>query len=313
MNKTKVFAGAGMVCLIAAGVPLVARQNGNTAGEPVSVVATVEARRGKTIPPLEAQDILVREGHDRLQVTDFVPLHGQQGRLQLMLLIDDSARGTFDTEINTLKQFVNSLPPEAEVAVAYMRNGMAEVTANFTRDHASAANAIRVVMGPGGADVSPYDSLTDAIKKWPNSGAERKEVVMISSGLEALGGGYTSDNPYVNAGIESALKAGVVVYTIYDPSVGHFGHSFWRNTWGQNFLSQLSDETGGDSYIIGFGSPVSFQPFLESILFNLQHQYRLTFIARPENKSGFQSIRVSVTDKDASIAAPEKVFVRAGM
>jgi hypothetical protein len=168
-------------------------------------------------------------------------------------------------------------------------------------------------MGPGGADVSPYDSLTDAIKKWPNTAAERKEVVMISSGIEALGGGYTSDNPYVNAGIDSAVKAGVVVYTIYDPSVGHFGHSFWRNTWGQNFLSQLSDETGGDSYIIGYGSPVSFQPFLNSILFSLQHQYRLTFVARPENKSGFQSVRVSVTDKDASIAAPDRVFVRAGM
>lgn len=293
--------------------PLLARQNNNQNGEPVSVTVTLEAKRGKTIAPVEPQDILVREGREKRPVTEFVPLNGPQGRLQLMLLIDDSARSTFDTEIGTLKQFVNALPPEAEVAVAYMRNGMAEVTAPFTRDHAAAASAIRVVLGPGGADVSPYDSLTDAIKKWPNSGVERKEVVMISSGIEALGGGYTSDNPYVNAGIDAAVKAGVVVYTIYDPSVGHFGHSFWRNTWGQNFLSQLSDETGGDSYIIGFGSPVSFQPFLNSILFNLQHQYRLAFLARPENKSGFQSIRVSVTEKDASIAAPDRVFVRAGM
>jgi hypothetical protein len=312
MRTNRIISIVAALCL--AGVaPLFARQNADQQGEPVSVTATLEAKRGKSIAPVEPQDILVREGRDKRPVTGFVPLNGPQGRLQLMLLIDDSARSTFDTEIGTLKQFVNALPPEAEVAIAYMRNGMAQITAPFTRDHAAAASAIRVVMGPGGADVSPYDSLTDAIKKWPNAGAERKEVVMISSGIEALGGGYTSDNPYVNAGIESALKAGIVVYTIYDPSVGHFGHSFWRNTWGQNFLSQLSDETGGDSYIIGFGSPVSFQPFLNSILFNLQHQYRLTFLARPENKSGFQSIRVSVTDKDASIAAPDRVFVRAGM
>jgi len=313
MNKIKAFALAGSACLIAAAIPLLARQDANAAGVPVSVVVTLEHKRGKTIPPVEAQDILVREGRDRRPVTGLIPLQGQQGSLQLMLLIDDSARGTFDTEINTLKHFVNALPPDSEVAIAYMRNGMAEITANFTRDHAAAANAIRLVMGPGGADVSPYDSLTDAVKKWPDTGAERKEVVMISSGIEALGGGYTTDNPYVDAGIDSALKAGVVVYTIYDPSVGHMGHSFWRNTWGQNFLSQLSDETGGESYIIGFGSPVSFQPFLDSILFNLQHQYRLTFTARAENKSGFQPIRVSVTEKDASIAAPDKVFVRAGM
>jgi hypothetical protein len=313
MNKTKVFVCTGLACLIATAPSLFGRQDTNATGVPVSTVVTLEPKRGKTIPPVEAQDVLVREGRDRRPVTSFVPLHGEQGSLQLMLLIDDSARGTFDTEITTLKHFVNALPPEAEVAVAYMRNGMAEITADFTRDHASAAKAIRVVMGPGGADVSPYDSLTDAIKKWPNTGAARREVVMISSGIEALGGGYTTDNPYVNAGIESAVKAGVVVYTIYDPSVGHFGHSFWRNTWGQNFLSQLSDETGGESYIIGFGSPVTFQPFLDSILFNLQHQYRLTFTARAENKSGFQPIRVSIAEKDASIAAPDKVYVRAGM
>ncbi len=313
MNKRKAYIFVGAACLMATATFVYARQDSKAGGVPVSVVATLEPKRGKAIPPVEAQDILVREGRDRRPVTGFVPLEGEQGSLQLLLLIDDSARGTFDTEIATLKHFVNALPPEAEVAVGYMRNGMTDVTANFTRDHAAAANTIRVVMGPGGADVSPYDSLTDAIKKWPETRAARKEVVMISSGIEALGGGYTTDNPYVNAGIESAVKAGVVVYTIYDPSVGHFGHSFWRNTWGQNFLSQLSDETGGESYIIGFGSPVSFQPFLDSILFNLQHQYRLTFTARAENKSGLQPIRVSVTDKDASIAAPDKVFVRAGM
>jgi VWFA-related protein len=309
MNNVRFFQALGVLCLSAAGITLFG-QNTNESGVPVSVIATVEARRGKSIPPLEQPDIVVREGRENRPVTGLAPLNGD--RLQLMLLIDDSARSTFDTEINTLKQFITSLPPNAEVAVAYMRNGMADVTANFTQDHAAAAKAIRLVLGPAGADVSPYDSLTDAIKKWPG-GADRKEVVMISSGIEALGGGYTTDNPYVNAGIESALKAGVIVYTIYDPSVGHLGHSFWRNTWGQNFLSQLSDETGGDSYIVGFGSPVSFAPFLDSILMHLQHQYRLSFLARAENKSGFQPVRVSIKEKDASIAAPDKVFVRAGM
>jgi hypothetical protein len=277
---------------------------------PVSIVVTLEPKGGKTIPPIEPQDITVQEGREKRPVTRLVPL---QGKMQLMLLIDDSARGTFDTEINTLKQFVNALPADTEVAVAYMRNGMAQITAPFTRDHAAAANGIRVAMGPGGADVSPYDSLSDAIKHWPQSGAERKEVVMISSGIEGLGGGLYPDNPYVNAGIEDAQKASVTVYSIYSPSVGHLGHSFWRNTWGQNFLSQLSDETGGDSYMIGFGSPVSFEPFLQQILQQLQHQYLLTFSAKPEQKSGLQPIKVNIAEKDASIAAPDKVYVRAGM
>lgn len=278
---------------------------------PVSILVTLEPKRGKTIPPVEPQDVSVTEAKDKRPVTALVA--AGQIPMQLMLLIDDSARATFDTEIGTLKQFVNSLPASTEVAIAYMRNGMAAVTQNFTRDHGAAANAIRISLGAGGADVSPYDSLTDAVKKWPDMGTHRKEVIMISSGIEGLGGGYTPDNPYVNAGIESAQKAGVVVYTIYDPSVGHFGHAFWRNTWGQNFLSQLSDETGGEFYTIGYGSPVSFQPFLQQILTHMENQYLLTFEARPEPKSGLQPIRIRIIEKDASIAGPDKVFVRASM
>jgi VWFA-related protein len=308
MRNLKIFIPAGVLCLAA--LPMLAQQP-SAPGVPVSVVVTVEAKRGKTIPPIEAQDISVMEGKDKRPVASLVP--AAQSPMQLMLLLDDSARATFDTEIPTLRQFINSLPPNTEVAIAYMRNGMAALTQNFTRDHAAAGNAIRIAYGPGGADVSPYDSLTDAVKHWPASNAPRKEVIMISSGIEALGGGYMPDNPYVNAGIESAQKAGIVVYTIYDPSVGHMGHGLWRNTWGQNFLSQLSDETGGEFYTIGFGSPVSFQPFLEGILFQLQHQYLLTFEARPENKSGLQPVKITIPEKNASIAAPDKVFVRAGM
>ena len=310
-NRTK-FIAAGAVFVAASALTVFAQQQPTAPGVPVTVVVALEPKRGQTMPPIEAQDITVSQGRDKRPVTAFVP--AGQIPVQLMLLLDDSARATFDTELPTLRQFVNSLPSNTEVAIAYMRNGMAALTSNFTTDHAAAANSIRVAFGVGGADVSPFDSLTDAIKRWPAStGPVRREIIMISSGIEALGGGFTPDNPYVNAGIESAQRAGVVVYTIYDPSVGHSGHSFWRSTWGQNFLSQLSDETGGEFYAIGFGSPVSFQPFLNQIMQQMQNQYLLTFEARPENKSGLQYVKIGVREKDASIAAPDKVFVRASM
>ncbi|HEX4749511.1 MAG TPA: hypothetical protein VH302_08225 [Bryobacteraceae bacterium] len=300
---------AGLVCLAA--TLMCAAQSSNVPGIPASVIITLEPKHGKTIPPVEARDLQVKESGERRPVQQLTPL-GQSG-MQLLLLIDDSARGTFDTEIPTLKQFIMSLPPNFEVGVAYMRNGMAAMSANFTRDHAAAANGIRVAFGPGGADVSPYDSLTDAIKKWPTNNGQGKEVIMISSGIEGLGGGANPENPYVDAGIRSAQQANVVVYTIYSPSVGHLGHSFWRNTWGQNFLSQLSDETGGESYMIGYGSPVSFQPFLQQIAAQWRNQYRLTFLAKPENKSGLQPLNVTALDKDVSIAHPDRVYIRAGM
>jgi hypothetical protein len=37
--------------------------------ENLSVVITVEPKHGKTIPPLEAQDITVQQGHDKRPVT----------------------------------------------------------------------------------------------------------------------------------------------------------------------------------------------------------------------------------------------------
>jgi hypothetical protein len=288
-----------------------AGQGASAPGTPVSVVVTAEAKRGKTIPPLAAEDIAVTQNRDKRPVTSLQPLHG--AKIQLFLMIDDSAGGSFNTELQTLKNFVTALPSNAEVAIGYMRNGTTQMTSGFTQDHAAAAKTIRVASGPGGADVSPYDSLADAMKKWPAARAPRREIVMISSGIEGLGGGLTPDNPYVNAGIAAAQKAGIIVYTIYSPSAGHVGHSLWRGTWGQNFLSQLSDETGGEFYALGFGAPVSFEPYLKAILEAQQHQYLMTFTARPEAKAGLQAVHITVKEKDASLAAPDKVFVPAGL
>jgi hypothetical protein len=310
--KLSTYLPGAAVALVAAGA-LFAFQDNGAPGTPVSITITAEAGRGKAIPTLSKNDVAVFQARDKRPVLDLTPLSGQNGNMQLLLLISDSARGSFGTELNTLRQFVTSLPASTEIAVGYMRNGTNQMAANFTRDHASAANSIRMAVGAGGADVSPYDSLSDAIKKWPKTAAERRAVIMISSGIEGLDGGFTSQNPYVDRAISDAQKAGILVYTIYTPGLGHLGHAYWRSTWGQNFLSQLADETGGDSYMIGLGSPVSFQPFLQAITENLKHQYRLTFAAKPEQKAGLQAIRVQSVENTATIAAPDRVFVKAGM
>jgi VWFA-related protein len=311
MSKKNTYIAAGVVLLAIATLPLLARQDAGANGTPASVVVTVEPRRGKTIPPVSQEDLKVVEAGQARPITGFRPL--VNAPTQMLIMIDDSARSSFDTLIPQLKQFVMALPPTTQVAVGYMENGTTRLTSNFTSDHAAAAASIRIVRGPGGADVSPYDSLQDAIKKWPKDEAPRREVVMISSGIEGLGGGFLEDNPYVEAGIDAAQRAGLVVYTIYNPSVGHFGHSYWRNTWGQNFLSELSDRTGGESYNYLLGSVVNLTPFLDQILQAQQHQYLLTFLPKPENKSGLQPLRISVVNKDASIAYPGRIYVKASL
>lgn len=284
-------------------------QDNNSSPNTASMVVTLEAKHGKQIPTLEPADIQVTQGKEKNQITGFQPLRGS--KLQLMILIDNSSQSTFDTDINDIKRWINSLPANVEVGIAYMQNGMAAMAHDFTADHSAAADSVRVTVGIGGADVSPYDSLTDAVKKWPASDGARREVLMISSGIEGLGGGIAPDNPYVNAGIESAQRAGVVVYTIFNPAAGHLGHNFWRVNYGQNFLSQLSDETGGEAYITTFSAPVSFQPYLQDFSTKLENQYLLSFTVKPAKKTELQPVRVRIKEKDADIAAPDKVLVKA--
>src|SRR5947209_288478 len=162
MPKTRnIFRAFGTVCLAATTIPLLPAQQ-PAQGVPVNMVVTVEPKRAKAIPSIEQQDVKVSEGTDKRPVTGFMPLQAEHADMQLLLMLDDSASASINTEIGTLKQFVTSLPSTTEVGVGYMRNGMTQITQKLTTDHAAAANAIRVVMGPAGADVSPYDSLSDA-------------------------------------------------------------------------------------------------------------------------------------------------------
>ena len=82
---------------------------------------------------------------------------------------------------------------------------------------------------------------------------------MISDGIDRLGGGGPADS-YVYSAVEQIQRAGVVIYAIYANAVGHYGHACWRLNWGQNYLSQVTDETGGEAYFIGLETPIAFSP-----------------------------------------------------
>jgi VWFA-related protein len=274
-----------------------------------SVLITVESKHDGAIPQLAPQDLRVKEAGKDQTVTGLEPMRGTQ--TQLLLLIDDSASFSLGSQLNTIRQFISSLPANIQIGVGYMHNGMTQFAQQFTGDHAAAAVHVRLAMGAGGADVSPYDSLSDAIKKWTAApDVQRRVAVLISSGIEALGGGFAPENPYVNKAIRDAQRAGVVVYGIYNPSAGHFGHTLWRITYGQNLLSQIADETGGEAYVNTFGAPVDLSPYFRSLLDALDRQFLMTFSIKPEGKSEFESLSVRVREKDADVAAPTAIYVK---
>jgi hypothetical protein len=133
---------------------------------------------------------------------------------------------------------------------------------------------------------------------------------MITDGIDRYWGSGPGDT-YVDQVIEQAQRAGVIVFGIYTPGVGHYGHSFWRMNWGQNYLSQVAEETGGEAYYLGFGAPVTFAPYLEDITRRLTRQYLLSFLAKPEKKAGMQRIKLRTEVPNAELVAADRVYVPA--
>lgn len=277
---------------------------------PVQIVVTAEARHAKTVPALNREDVQVHQGNDRLQISDWIPLTGDHAALQLFILIDDSSSTSLGSQLEDIRSFITGQPSTTAIAVGYMRNGIVDITQNFTNDHAQAAKTIRLPLGSPGASASPYFSLEDAIKRWPVSPV-RREVLMISDGIDRFGGSGPA-NPYVDTAIEHAQRAGVIVFTIYATGVGHFGHSFWSINWGQNYLSEIAEKTGGEAYFQGFQTPISMSPYLDDLSHRLTQQYLLGFFPKPEKKSGFERIRLRTEIPDVDLVGQESVYVAGG-
>jgi len=274
---------------------------------PVHMVVTAEARHGTDVPVIKREDVTVNQGRERVQVTDWVPLEGEHAALQLFVLMDDASGATLGAQLEDLRRFILSQPPSTAIGVGYMRDGTVDILQNLSGDHALAAKALRLPLGTAGALASPYLSIGDLIKRWPESPV-RREILMVSDGIDRFGG-VGPTNPYVDTAIEQAQRAGVIIYAIYATGIGHFGHTYWRFFWGQNYLSKVTTETGGEAYFLGYDTPVSFSPYLDDLTRRLTHQYLLTFLAKPGKKPGLQPVKIRTEVPNAELVAADMVYV----
>ena len=279
-------------------------------GVPARLIVTAEARHGSAVPDIKREDVLVHQGHDRDTVTDWLPLQGDHAALELFILIDDGLNASLGSQFEDLRQFISSQPASTAIGIGYLRNGTVDMVQNLTTDHARAGKALRLPLGDQGIATSPYVCLADLIAGWKPQEV-RREILMISNGVDPLFGAG-ANNPYVDNAIAAAQKTGVIVYSIYAQGVGHLGHSYWLTNWGQDYESQVADETGGEFYYLGFWNGPSFAPYLEDLSKKLSHQYLLTFVAKPEKKPGLYPVKVRTEAPNAELVAPSKVFVPVG-
>jgi len=310
-NKYAFHIMIALAALIALSTISIAQQPANPNSSAVHMVVTVEPRHGTETPVVNREDVMVYEGKDRDQVTDWLPAQGDHAALEFFILIDDSANTALATQFEDIKKFIAGQPPSTRIGIGYMQNGMAQIAQNLTNDHDAAIKAIRLPLGYYGANASPYFSLSDLIKRWPQDSA-RHEVLMITNGFDPYYGTGDMLDPYLDAAIEDSQRAGVLVSAIYAPSVGHIGHSYWLNYWGQMYLSKLTEETGGEGYYLGFVGPSpDFSPYLKDLTNRLNHQYWLAFVPKPQKKAGMQSIKLKTELHDVDLVGASRVYVPA--
>ncbi len=270
------------------------------------LIVTAEPKDNTPVPVLQRDDISAEVNKKPARVLSWTPLTGDQAALQLYIVIDDADSTNLALQFGDLKNFINSQPPRTLIGIAYLRYGAAQIVQPPTSDHIRAASALRVPLGDPGIDASPYDALRDLINKWPPS-QERREMLLIMSGTDPEYMSPDMFDPYLGQAIEAAQKAGVVISSIYYGGAGHFGHSFFRVTWGQNYLSMLDENLGGEFYWQGTANPVAFQPFLKEFSAWLGHQYLLTVGAESSGKPGLEPVRVTTAVKGVSLVTASKV------
>jgi hypothetical protein len=297
----------GLLLFIGALLPIgLPAAQSNAATGTVTMTVTAAGKKGRTPPAITRDDVQVYQSKEKLQVADW-----KRGEtLYLAVLIDDSIDTSAAANWNDLKAFMNAQPATTSIAVAYARNGAATIAQDFTADHSKAAKALRLPVGGQGAFSSPYLAMQDLIKRWPASG-DRRSIILISSGIDYFRGNFGPTSPDLDFTIELAQKGNINIWTIYYPGAGHTSRGFFRVSNAQSNLSQLSDETGAESYFLGVSAPVSFKSYFDEIQAHLSNQYLLTFPASGGKKGRFDRVRVATELPRVEFMAPSAVFLPA--
>jgi hypothetical protein len=304
-------ASLGLATLLGAGsaqAQIDGNQPGNQPG--AQTIVTVLPKSGDVAATVPESALQVKVDGKTVQPLAWHP-YGQ-GEVQLVMLIDNSARTSFGRNLEDLANFVNGLPPNVAIGIAYMQNGASVFAGPLSKDHAAVAKTLHLPGGSPGSNASPYFCLQDLAKRWPAPpSAARREVLMITDGVDEYNLRYDPEDPYVRAALDDSTRAGLVIYSIYYRDQGRLSRSFYETNAGQNYLTQVADTTGGNLYYEGLGNPVSFTPFLSDLTRRLENQYELAVPVKEEKKISYAELKVKADIGSVKLRAPSRVLVGA--
>jgi hypothetical protein len=285
-------------------------QQVNQQGQGHAIVTVLPKHEGAAPASVANQDLSVKVNGKMAKVTSWTPLRESANPMELVLLIDGSARTSLGLQMGEIKHFINSLPPNTKAAIAYMQNGSAVFAAPLSADHAQVLRTLHLPSEPAGSSASPYFCLSDLAKHWPSKDeTARRVVVMITDGVDYYEMRYDPEDPYVQTAINDSVRARLVVYSIYCENRGRAGSSMYENFAGQNLLQEVSEATGGESYWQGMGNPVSYEPYFNEMTRRFRNQYELGFTSPLEGKPRIESLKLTLSAPGNEVDTPQKVLV----
>jgi hypothetical protein len=330
MNECKRTIMLGAICAFALCGPGAQSQDKGAAPSTTQlhvVITDASFRTDEELPPLQKEDLKVKQGKNFLDITQLIPAQGDNAALQLMILIDDTLNiQAVGNNLQDIKDFVAAQPATTVVGIGYMSNAGVQIAQNFTPDKDLAVKAIRLPRGSTSAMDSPYLSLISLVKGWTPQKV-RREIIMVSDGVDRLRGEAPSPTrmgpnygtvyhsmPTIsndaNSASEISQRYNVLVYPIYSPGVGRAGRSSWDLQMGLSGMTKIADETGGECFSLSTSMAVSFKSYMDRLQKLMNNQYYLVFNANQEKKDRLTRINIQkVEGKNSEILAPDNVWV----
>jgi len=146
------------------------------------------------------------------------------------------------------------------------------------------------------------------MKRWPAS-ADRRSILLFSSGIDYFRGDFWTRPPDLDSTISRAQKQNINVWTIYAPDAGHRGRGFFIANRAQSYLTELSDQTGAESFYLGTAAPVTLKPYFDELSVHFSNQYLLTFKASGGAKGRFERVRIATELPYVEFLAASQAFL----
>jgi len=188
--------------------------------------------------------------------------------VDLAVLVQDDLVSRVGNELGVTRDFIRQLPAGSRVMVGYLTAGSLQVRQQFTDDLEAAARSLRIPRSSASsAPYNPYVEVVEALRRFDESGRNRRAVLLVSDGLDVSRGFDASsvlNSVDLHRAIKEANKRDVSVYSFYAPSVGLTSRNRTLASYGQSALARLTRETGGRAFFQGTDF-VTFDAYFERL------------------------------------------------